>query len=71
MIRIFRDESPKVRLFSQHYATVMALEGPCDDGFYQKTFLNCFHLNQLDLIQDKTQIANLGRLFNTHMKMAE
>lgn len=46
--RVFHDEQPEVRAFSQHYATVMALEGPCEESFYQKIFLNCFHLNQLD-----------------------
>ena len=70
MTKIYREESSKVRIFSQHYGTVMACEGPCDDAFYQKSFLNCFHLNQIDLLQDQNQITNLGKLFNTHMKTA-
>ena len=48
MTRIMRNESEAVRKFSQHYVTVMATEGPCSEAFYQKAFLNCYHLSQLD-----------------------
>ena len=71
MTRIFRDESSSVRRFSQHYATVMACEGPCPETFYQKMFLNCFHLTQVDLQMEQIELVNLGKLFNTYTKTAE
>ena len=52
MLRIFRDESSSVRQFSQHFATVMAIEGPCDENFYKSIFLNCFHLTQVGTTLD-------------------
>lgn len=71
MTRIFRDESPAVRKFSQHYATVMACEGPCSEAFYQKMFLNSFHLTQVDILQEERELIDLGKLYNTFVKTAE
>lgn len=71
MTRIMRDESIAVRTFSQHYVTIMASEGPCPEALYQKAFLNCYHLYQLDSKVNLKHQANLGKLFNTYTKSAE
>ena len=71
MTRILKDESPTIRKFSQHYVTLMAVEGPCSEAFYQKAFLNCFHLCQVDPEVNYKHLANLGKLFNTFSCTAE
>ena len=69
--KILKDENPKIRKFSQHYITVMAIEGPCEENFYQKAFLNCFHLCQVDPQVNQHLLVCLGKLFNTYTKTAE